>query len=66
VLKKILGMLLTLLFACLAFFGLGEFGLCHREDCCFVSATIVNPPLVTSDIPGQEGCIVAVSLLDPS
>jgi hypothetical protein len=28
--------------------------------------TIVIPALVTSDIPGQEGCTVAVPLSDPS
>jgi hypothetical protein len=27
---------------------------------------IVNPALVTSDNPGQEGCIITVPLPDPS
>jgi hypothetical protein len=56
--KKMMSMLLTLLFTCLTFFGLGEFGLFHWEDCCFVSVITVNPALVTSDNPEQEGCIV--------
>jgi len=35
--KKVMIMLLRLLFTCLAFFGLGDLGLFHWEDCCFVS-----------------------------
>ena len=35
--KKVMIMFLTLLFTCLAFFGLGDVGLFHWEDCCFVS-----------------------------
>jgi hypothetical protein len=61
-LKKKMGMLLTLLFTCPAFFGLGEFLLFHWEDCCFVSVITANSALVTSDNPGQEGCIVGGDL----
>jgi hypothetical protein len=35
--KENVSMLLALLFTCFAFFVLGEFGLFHWEDCCFVS-----------------------------
>jgi hypothetical protein len=44
--KKMMNTLLTLLFACLAFFGLGEFGLFHWEDGCFVtqSLDLFTPP----------------------
>jgi len=34
--KKVMIMFLTLLFTCLAFFGLGDMGLFHWEDCCLV------------------------------
>ena len=37
--KQVMIMLLTLLFTCLAFFGLGDMGLFHWEDCCFVSGS---------------------------
>jgi hypothetical protein len=44
------------------FFSLGEFGLfllvCLRD-------ITLNPALVTSDNPGQEGCILTVPLSDP-
>jgi hypothetical protein len=53
-----MSMLLTLLFTYLAFFSLGEFGLFH----CLWGIT-VNPALVTSDNPGQEGCIVGGNLM---
>ena len=35
--KKVMIKLLRLLFTCLAFFGLGDMGLFHWEDCHFVS-----------------------------
>jgi len=34
--KKVMTKLMTLLFTCLGFFGLGDMGLCHWENCCFV------------------------------
>jgi len=37
--KKVMIMLLRLLFTCLAFFGLGDVRLCHWEDCRFVSGS---------------------------
>jgi hypothetical protein len=43
-------------------FGLGEFGLFHLEDCCFISVITVNPSLVTSDNPGQEGCFIGADM----
>jgi len=55
-------MLLTLLFTCLFFFGLGDMELFPWEDCCFVSVVTVNPALITTDDPGQEGFIIAIEL----
>jgi hypothetical protein len=40
------------------FSGFGEFILFHWEDCCFVLVITINLAFVTSDNPGQEGCIV--------
>jgi hypothetical protein len=39
--KKMMSMLLTLLFTCLTFFSLGEFALFHWEDCCLVLGSLV-------------------------
>jgi hypothetical protein len=60
--KKMMSMLLTLLFT-----GLGEFGTVPLGGLLLcVRVIITNPALITSDNPGQEGCIVAIPLLDPS
>jgi hypothetical protein len=40
--KKVMIMLLTLLFTCLAFFGLGDVGLFHWEDCRFGPRSLVE------------------------
>ena len=55
-------MLLVPLLTCLAFFGLGECGLFHWEDCCFVSGSAVDPTLITGDNPRHEGWVI-VNLL---
>ena len=55
-------MLLRLLFTYLALFGLGDVGVFHWEDCCFVSVVIVNPALITSDDTRQERFIVGGEL----
>ena len=54
-----MSMLLSALRLCLAFFGLGDPGLFHCEDCCLVSGIIpVDPTLVPSDDPRHEGWVI--------
>jgi len=43
------------------FCGLGDMGLFHWEDCCFVSVIAINPALITTDDPRQEGFITLVN-----
>ena len=59
--KKSMSMFLFTLWTCLAFFGRGDVGLLHCEDCCSIP---VDPRLDSSDDPRHQGWVIQGTLME--